>query len=233
MTLARLSLPSFRTRRHPRGTVVVAGCLLVLAGMTPALAGIQAASADGRLAPRHAHHAHHVSAAGVTTTTTVTDPDDVDGRFDIASVQHVVSEADRDHVWMSYTVTTLPSWVDARLDRRWRTFVLELNRDGERGSEMNVTVSKRDGHIVAELISNATREVIHDVRVSRADAHTFTISGPRRLVGARSYFWTSNFHADAPHTLCGRQGGYPVTCQDSVPNAGWIRLSKPAWPTST
>ncbi len=223
MTLARLPLPSLRTRLPRRGTVVVGGCLLVLAGMTPALADTQAAAA----APMH-----QAAAAGTTTTTTVTDPDDVDGRFDIASVEHVVSAADRDHVWMRYTVTTYPSWVEARLDRRWRTFVLELNRDGERGSEVNVTVSKRDGHIVAELISNATREVIRPVRVSRPDAASFTISGPRRLLGARSYFWTSNFHADAPHTLCGRQGGYPITCQDSVPNTGWIRLSRPAWPTT-
>ncbi|MFY9914805.1 MAG: hypothetical protein WAK18_09075 [Nocardioidaceae bacterium] len=230
MTLAHLSLRSFRTRLVPRqGAATAVGCLLVLAGMTPALAGTNASSPGRALTPAHADHG---AAAGVTTTTTVTDPDDVDGRFDIESVQHVVSEADRDHVWISYTVATFPSWVDGRLDRRWRTFVLELNRDGERGSEMNVTVSKRDGHIVAELISNATRQVIRDVRVSRADAHTFTISGPRRLLGARSYFWTSNFHADAPRTLCGRQGGYPVTCQDSVPNAGWIRLSKPAWPTT-
>ncbi len=228
MNFARLSLPFLSGGLPRRSVVTFGGCLLVLAGMTPALADVPTSERARLSAQPNAYPRD--SAAGVTTTTTVTDPDDVDGRFDIAAVQHVVSEADRRHVWMTYTVTTFASWIDARLDRRWRAFVLELDRDGERGSEVNVTVSKRDGHIVAELISNATREVIRDVRISRPDAHSFTLSGPRRLLGARSYFWTSNFHADAPRTLCGRQGGYPVTCQDSVPNAGWIRLSKPAWP---
>ena len=166
----------------------------------------------------------------VITTTTVSDPDDVDGRFDIASVRHVVSEADRGHVWVSYTVSTYPTWVDLRLDRRFRNFVLELNRDGERGSEVNVRVSKVNGHIVAELISNATRHVLGRVRITRPDDHSFTISGPRQWLGARSYFWTSNFHSAAPRTLCGSRRGYPVTCQDSVPQDGWIRMNRSAWP---
>ncbi len=169
------------------------------------------------------------SSGSVVTTTTVSDPDDVDGRFDIAQVSHVVSEADRHHVWISYTVSTYPSWVEPRLDRRFRNFVLELNRDGHPGSEVNVRVSKDDGHIIAELISNATRQVIQRVQVRRPDDHSFTIMGPRRVLGARSYFWTSTFHTAAPHTLCGRQGGYPVTCQDSVPQAGWIRMNRSAW----
>lgn len=95
---------------------------------------------------------------------------------------------------------------------------------------MNVTVSKRDGRIVAELISNATRTVLREVRVSKPDNRSFTISGPRQLLGARTYFWTSNFHARQPRTLCGRSGGYPVTCQDSVPQRGWIRMNRSAWP---
>lgn len=171
-----------------------------------------------------------LTGGSVVTTTTVTDPDDVDGRFDVAWVRHVVRESDQRHVWISYTVRTFPSWIDLRLDRRWRTFVLELDRDGQRGSELNVTISKRDGHVVAELISNATREVLRQVRVSRPDRHSFTISGPRQLLGARSYFWTSNFHARSPRTLCGRSGGFPVTCQDSVPQRGWIRMNRTAWP---
>jgi hypothetical protein len=171
------------------------------------------------------------SGDSVVTVTTVSDPDDTDGRFDIARVRHVVSEADRHHVWVSYTVRTFPSWVDARLDRRWRNFVLELDRDGRAGSERNVRVSKADGHIVAELISNATREVIRRVPVSRADDHSFTISGPRQTLGTRTYFWTSNFHVDTRHTLCGWSGGFPITCQDSVPQRGWIRMNSSAWPT--
>lgn len=170
------------------------------------------------------------SPASVVTTTTVTDPDDTNGRFDISSVSHVVSEADTHHVWLSYTVRTYPSWVDLRLDRRYRTFVLELNRDGRPGSEFNVRIAKADGHIVADLVSNATRRVIQRVRVNRADDHSVTISGPRNVLGARSYFWTSNFHVASPRTLCGQQDGYPVICQDSVPKAGWIRMNRPAWP---
>lgn len=172
-----------------------------------------------------------MSTPPVVTTTTMTDPDDVNGRFDISAVQHVIKESEAHHVWITYTVTTYASWVDPRLDRDDRTFVLELNRDGERGSEVNVTISKRHGEIVAELISNATRQVIRTVRVSRADDHSFTLSGPRGVLGARSYFWTSNFHTDNDRALCGRKGGYPVTCQDSAPGSGWMPMPRAAWPS--
>ncbi len=219
-------------RRRAVGCLV-SGVLAAALGTSPAQAAVPETwpgLADAQSSP--AGRDGGDTDSSVVTTTTVTDPDDVDGRFDIASVRHVVSEADRHHVWVSYTVTTYPRWVDPRLDRRFRNFVLELNVDGHPGSEVNVRVSKADGEIVAELISNATRTVIRRVRVSRPDDHTFTISGPRRVLGARSYFWTGNFHSAAPHTLCGRQDGYPVTCQDSVPNAGWIRMNRSAW-TST
>lgn len=213
-----------------RALVLVSAAVCALAlGTTSAVATVTDA-AGPPVAPAASSLGADRSGGGVVTTTTVTDPDDVDGRFDIASVRHVVSEADRHHVWVSYTVTTYPTWVDLRLDRRYRTFVLELNRDGHPGSEVNVRVSKADGHIVAELISNATRHVLQRVRVSRPDNRSFTISGPRRVLGARSYFWTSNFHTAAPHTLCGRRDGFPVTCQDSVPRSGWIRMDRPAWP---
>ena len=210
------------------------GCL---AGATSLLSLTGATALASHPAP-HATSLSAVAAASATarsgdsvvTTTTVTDPDDVDGRFDVASVRHVVSESDLHHVWISYTVRTFGHWIDPRLDRRWRNFVLELDRDGHPGSEVNVTVSKRDGRIVAELISNATRTVLREVRVSKPDNRSFTISGPRQLLGARTYFWTSNFHARQPRTLCGRSGGYPVTCQDSVPQRGWIRMNRSAWP---
>jgi hypothetical protein len=167
-----------------------------------------------------------------TTTTTVTDPDDVHGRFDIKRVVDVVRHVRGRPVRVSYTVTTYPTWVEPRLDRNDRTFVLQLNRDAERGSEVNVTVSKRSGHIAADLISNSTRRVIRSLEVSRPDDRSFRISGSRRLLGARSYFWTSNFHTVAAGSLCGRRHGYPVTCQDSVPDSGWIQMSPPAWPKS-
>ncbi|MGI8434272.1 MAG: hypothetical protein ACR2LE_05985, partial [Nocardioidaceae bacterium] len=54
-------------------------------------------------------------------------------------------------------------------------------------------------------------------------------SGPRRLLGARSYFWTSTFHADAS-AGCGDDDGVQITCQDSVPQRGWIRWDRLAWP---
>ena len=226
-----------------RGAVAAAvGCLLALtAGTTAARADVPPAAAPSPIQtvtpvatqPVALPVAEQRSRASVVTSTSVTDPDDTDGRFDIASIGHVVSEADHHHVWLSYTLSTFPSWIDLRLDRRYRTFVLELNRDGHPGSEVNVRVSKADGRIVAELISNATRRVIQRVRVSRPDDHSLTISGPRTVLGARSYFWTSNFHTTAPHTLCGQRDGYPVTCQDSVPRVGWIRLSRPAWPNES
>lgn len=203
----------------------VGSVLALTAATTTALASVSHRSPSDGVEQR--------SGPSVVTTTTVTDPDDTDGRFDIASVSHVVNEADRHHVWLRYTVTTFPSWVDLRLDRRYRTFVLELNRDSHPGSEVNVRVSKADGRPVAELISNATRRVIQQVRVSRPDDHSVTISGPRSVLGARSYFWTSNFHSSAPRTLCGQRAGYPVTCQDSVPRGGWIRMSRPAWPIAS
>ena len=211
--------------RHLPASRALATSGVCVAALTALAAGTTTALADAPRSP-----SAPTDRAGVITTTTVTDPDDVDGRFDIASVRHVVSEADHHHVWVSYTVTTYPTWVDLRLDRRFRTFVLELNRDGDRGSEVNVRVSKLDGHIVAELISNATRHVLGRVRVSRPDARSFTISGPRQRLGAHSYFWTSNFHSAAPRTLCGTRGGYPITCQDSVPRDGWIRMNRSAWP---
>jgi len=217
---------NLRTFARPRALVVAAGCLAALA------AGTTAAVAD---APRTTSAPPGSPSGpdarfGIVTTTAVTDSYNNDGRFDIKSVRHTVSEAGRHHVWVSYTVRTYPSWVDLRLDRRYRNFVLELNRDGERGSEVNVRVAKVDGHIVAELISNATRHVLRRVQVSRYDDHSFTISGPRQWLGAHSYFWTSNFHSPAPRTLCGMRSGHPVTCQDSVPQDGWIRMNQSAWP---
>jgi hypothetical protein len=158
-----------------------------------------------------------------------TDADDTSGRLDISRVAHRATEIDRHHVVMSYRVRSFTTFPTARLHPAKRNLVLELNRDAERGSERNVRISSRDGRLIAEVISNATREVIATVEATRPDDQSVRISGPRRLLGARSYFWTSNFHA-AHSTSCGRGDGFPIVCQDSVPQRGWVRVDQPGWP---
>jgi len=169
------------------------------------------------------------TASGIITTT-VTDSDDTDGRLDIASVRHRIQPVDGQHVRLTYRVTTYDEFDAARLNATRRHFILELNRDAERGAERSIRISHLDGEgVVAEVVSNATREVISTARVTRVDANAIHIRGPRQLIGARSYFWYSNFH-DRHSRRCGEVGGYPVTCQDSVPDRGWLRLDTPAWP---
>jgi hypothetical protein len=167
--------------------------------------------------------------SGLVATGSVSDPDDTLGRLDIGRVSDRTVEVRKDRYLISYRVRTLTPFGTARLDVADRNFVLELNRDGERGSERNVRIAERNGDLVAEVISNASREVIGTVPASRPSDRTVQISGPRRLIGARSYFWTSNFHArHSPG--CGRGDGFPIVCQDDVPQDGWLRLQHPAWP---
>jgi hypothetical protein len=168
-------------------------------------------------------------AIGVVSTATTTDPDDTDGRLDISKVRDQVAQHDRDHVVVSFTVETFTPFSERLLEADQRDFVIELNRDGEPGSERNITITSVRGELVADVISNATREVIATVRAESLDHHTIKVTGPRRLIGARSYFWTSNFHLDGS-VPCGDLDGVPLTCQDSVPDTGWIRLDPPAWP---
>lgn len=169
------------------------------------------------------------AAAGIITTT-ATDPDDTGGRLDIASVRHRIQPVDGQHVRLTYRVTTYDEFDASRLNTTRRHFILELNRDAERGAERSIRISHLDGvGVVAEVISNATREVISTAHVARVDANAIHIRGPRQLIGARSYFWYSNFH-DRRSRRCGAVDGYPVTCQDSVPDRGWLRLDTPAWP---
>ena len=112
-----------------------------------------------------------------------------------------------------------------------RNFDLELDRDGEAGSERTVRVLDDDDVLTAEIVSTATRQVLATVNATRPNDRALEITGPRRLLGARSYFWTSNYHADRS-PLCGTQDGIPITCQDSVPDDGWLRLDRPAWPNT-
>ncbi len=213
------STPADPHRRRP-GLLVGAAAALALAGSglspTPSFA--------------MPHVENPATSSGQTRiTTTVTDPNDTDGRFDIARVGHQIDQRTRRQVTMTYRVSSFSSFASARLNAQHRNFVLELNRDGQPGSERNVRISRSDGRLVAEVISNATRKVIDTVAASRPDNRTVVITGPRDLLGARSYFWTSNFHT-ARRSACGWGPGYPITCQDSVPQEGWIRLDRPAWP---
>ena len=175
---------------------------------------------------------------GVATTITarVTDPRDTPGPLDVAVVGHRIRDYSAMRLTsLRYVVRTFTGFSDADLEpdsrRVVREFVLELNRDGEPGSERNVRISCRDGDLVAEVISNATREVIATVPVHRRDPRTLVVSGHPRLVGARSYFWYSDYHLEGSAD-CGSSDGFPVTCQDDVPEHGWIRLDHPGWPAA-
>jgi hypothetical protein len=167
--------------------------------------------------------------SGLVSTGSVSDPDDTLGRLDIGRVSDRTVEVRKDRYLISYRVRTRTPFATERLDVTHRNFVLELNRDDERGSERSVRVAERDGQLVADVISNASREVIGTVTASRPDDQTVQLSGPRRLIGARSYFWASNFHA-RHSSGCGHADGVSIVCQDDVPNDGWLRLQRPAWP---
>jgi hypothetical protein len=169
------------------------------------------------------------AATRVTVTGSATDPDDIDGRLDLQQVRDRVIQIDPHHYLLTYRVRTYTPFASQRLDGRWRNFDLELDRDGKPGSERTVMVVDLDGVLQARIISTATREVLGIVSASRPNDHAVEISGPRRLLGARSYFWTSNFHADRSRR-CGDGDGFPITCQDSAPDRGWLRLDRPAWP---
>lgn len=164
-----------------------------------------------------------------TITTTVTDGDDTAGPLDVVKVRHRV--VGNEH-WarLAFTVRTQRAFDDAQLSWRHRHFILELDTDGQPGAERNVTIFSRDGDLRADLISNATREVIAHLSVVRIDKRTLRVVGPRRLIGVHKVFWTSNFHQRGV-PACGWTDGYPITCQDSVPDRGWLRLDRLAWPT--
>lgn len=208
-------------RRTFAWLLAAAGVLLALSASATSQAALRPpgdAAADPALDP-----------AGSSVTGSTSDPDDTLGRLDIARVAHRVSQLGRHRFMLDYRVGTFAAFGSPGLDVQHRNFVLELNRDTQPGSERNVRVSQRDGSLVAEVISNATREVIATVEVNRPNDQTIRISGPRRVLGARSYFWTSNFHAPRSSS-CGEGDGFPIICQDTVPEHGWTRLDSPAWP---
>lgn len=167
----------------------------------------------------------------VVSTTTTTDPDDTPGRLDIASVSHRVAQLSPPHgaVRVRWTVRTHRDFDPAVLQNRHRRFTLELDTDGQAGAERNIRFVVRGGELVAEVESSATREVIATLPAGVERGRVLSTAGYKGLVGARRYFWYSTYHA-AGSPACGRQDGYPVHCQDSVPENGWIRLDRPAWP---
>lgn len=216
-TMSVVSHPTTPIRR--RAARLASCCLAAVALSCSAAVASTAATAHGA-AP--ADNDERVSG-------TATDPDDTLGRLDIASVRDRAVRLDAHHVLVTYRVRLQNSFGSGRFDVDDRNLVIELNRDDEPGSERNVRVAGRAGSLVAEVTSNATREVIATVEVSRPTDETVQISGPRRLLGARSYFWTSNFHAPRSPG-CGFGDGFRVVCQDSVPQQGWLRLQSLAWP---
>ncbi len=167
---------------------------------------------------------------GHTYTTQVTDPDDTAGRLDIARVRHrVTSDTRGQHVTVAFRVRTFKAFDATALHPHRRSLVIELDTDGQRGAERNLRISAHDGEPVAELISNATRRVIARLPMMRPDRRTVVVTAGRKRLGARQYFWTATYHRPTS-PQCGSGGGYPVWCQDTVPQRGWIRMDRPAWP---
>lgn len=171
--------------------------------------------------------------ADVVTTTVTTDPDDTPGRLDLAAVVHRVRQRQGGHsdagVRLRWTVRTRAAFDPQVLQNRFRRFTVELDTDGEAGAERNVRLVARPDGVVAEVVSNATRHVIASLPALRPDRRSLAFAGPRELVGARRYFWYSDYHARHSPT-CGRGDGFPVICQDTAPERGWIRVDRPGWP---
>jgi hypothetical protein len=168
--------------------------------------------------------------APVVTTTSVTDADDSGGALDVVAVSHSVRERG-DTAQVRYTIRLQAPIEAGDLHRRHRLVVGELDTDGRPGAERNITVYGRDSQVHADLISNATREVIRPLHVRLLDGQRIRVRGPRQQVGVRRIFWYSYYHRTGDPS-CGWDGGYPVTCSDSVPDDGWLRLPAAAWPSS-
>lgn len=161
--------------------------------------------------------------------TLVRDGDDTAGRLDIRTVRSRVDAASGRASGLQFVVRTYEAFRVSALHRRWRRLVLELDTDGRPGSERNVRISGHEGRLSAELISNATRDVLARLRVRHPAPTVLRISGSRAQLGARKLFWTADWHRRGD-PACGNVDGWPRTCQDSVPDDGWLRLDRPAWP---
>jgi hypothetical protein len=213
------------TSRRAAIATLAATSTIALAATATAGGGVSPAShQQATAAPR--------TAVGVSVTTITTDLDDTHGRLDVRSVRHRVEQVTPRGVVVSYRLQTFGSYRDGLLESPDRELVLELHRTDTRGADRNITVSSVDGELVATVISNATREPIANARVVRLGPRTIRVVGSRALIGARSYFVTSNFHQGGS-ARCGWSDGWPITCQDSVPDQGWIQVARMGWPETS
>jgi hypothetical protein len=214
---------------HRSLAIALTATAAILATTALAAAGTAGTNADPGRESAAPTRTTPQTAVGVSVTTTMTDLDDTRGRLDVRSVRHRVSQVTSRRVQVSYQIRTFAPYRDGLLESPEREFVIELHRTETRGADRNITVASVDGVLVATVISNATRKPLARARIVRLDGHTFRVVGPRALIGARAYFVTSNFHAGGS-ARCGWNAGWPVTCQDSVPDSGWIRVDRMGWP---
>lgn len=168
---------------------------------------------------------HEPDRVSVSTTT---DRDDTRGPLDVAGVTDRVAVYGRHRVRVAYTIRTHGPFRTRDLTERHRNITLELGTTAS-GASHNITIYASDGRLRATLISNATRRPVAELAVSRPGERAVRVRGPRRLIGARRYFVVTRYEkrSTAP---CGWAGDVPVTCGDDVPNRGWLRLDRPAWP---
>lgn len=216
-----------RTRPSTARVATLAAVLVVtLASWAVPAGGAPNSAAPGSPAPAVAVAS---SPPAGSVTTIVSDPDDTTGPLDVRTVRLYVDAASGRAHQLRYTVHTTGAFRSAELHPRWRRFVVELDTDGRAGAERNVAISARDGRLVAELISNSTRQVLAELDVRRSGRRGITVSGSPQELGARRIFWTVDWHRRGD-VVCGSVGGRRISCQDSVPDDGWLRLDRPAWP---
>jgi hypothetical protein len=202
-------------------------CAVALLAVT--LAGTRFAARGAISSPPDPGSSGATSTDTGSISTVVRDGDDTPGRLDIRLVRSTLNSATGHATRVRYTVQTLEPFRVSALHPRWRRLVLELDTDGQPGAERHVLISTREGRPSAQLISNATREVLDRLPVRRPRPGVLRVSGSRAQLGARKLFWTADWHRRGD-PLCGVVDGWPLTCQDSVPDDGWVRLDRPAWP---
>jgi hypothetical protein len=225
-----VSIPRLGRDRLPRVRIGVAVLMLSALGALPPTAPGASGATDPPDEPSPPAVAEPGDTPGTgSITTVVRDGNDTAGALDIRKVRVGADAATGRASRLRYTVRTYEPVQVSTLHPRWRRLVLELDTDGQPGAERNVRLSARDGRLTAELISNATREVLERLRVRHPSPAVLRVRGSRGQLGARKVFWTADWHRRGDRE-CGELDGWPVSCQDSVPDDGWLRLNRPAWP---